>query len=208
MIGEEGKNVEKLSETKEELDKIYKSRASKAAAKIKRINIENNLYDIHTSQSQKKFENQSKIKELKIEGKLFTGTRNVVDGIHDKMKEELNQYGDKEFEDPVSREEEEFLKEVVPYGWSDDEIRKLNDPTTEEEIFKILKYETNLDSAPGEDGITSRFLLTLWKFTSFRWIYVRFLNFTRFSRDFQNPNNTGVMIVKNKKTQSIKYEKK
>ena len=88
------------------------------------------------------------------------------------------------------------------------EIWNLNKPTTEEEVYGILKDETNLDSAPGEDGITSRFLLTFWKMYSFRWMYMKYLNFTRFSDKYKGKNNTGVMVIKNKKSQSIDYEKK
>ena len=65
-----------------------------------------------------------------------------------------------------------------------------------------------MDSAPGEDGITSRFLLTFWKMYSFRWMYMKYLNFTRFSDKYKGKNNTGVMVIKNKKSQSIDYEKK
>ena len=109
------------------------------------------------------------------------------------MRKELERYGEKGLDDPVSLEEEECLNFVESIEWTEEEIQELNRPTTEEEVEEILKHETNLDSAPGEDGLTSRCLLTFWKFSSFRWLYVRFLNFTRSAENYENRNNIGVM---------------
>ena len=124
------------------------------------------------------------------------------------MEEELKAFGDIDDDEPVTGQEEEFLKMIPEHKWSQEEIERLNAPTTEQEVHNILKFETNLDSAPGEDGMTSRSLLKFWKFPSFRWIYIKYLNYTRFSDRYDPSRNRGVMVVLNKKSQSIEYEKK
>ena len=132
----------------------------------------------------------------------------VVGGLQNEMEKELKQHGDLGLNDCVTDEEKNFLDLVEHVTWSEEEINKLNEPTSEQEILRILKNETNLDSAPGEDGLTARFMLILWEFESYRWLYVKFLNYTRFSSTFRNRNNIGIMVIKNKKSQSIEYDKK
>ena len=197
-----------FKEVKEELEKIYHERSLKKLERVKKSRIENNMYDIHVLQNQRRFENQSKVNEIKIKDDIYKGRVNVVEGIQNEMKKELRWYGEKDMDDLNSEEEEEFLRELEDVSWTEEETFQLNKPTTEEEVLNILKYETNLDSAPGEDGMTSRCILTFWKYSSFRWLYIKYLNFSRFSLNFENKNNVGVMVVKNKKSQSIDYDKK
>ena len=49
--------------------------------KMKFCEIDDNVYDIHKLQKEKKYENQKTISELKIDGQLFEGTEQVVKGI-------------------------------------------------------------------------------------------------------------------------------
>ena len=142
------------------------------------MRIQSSSFDIYQLQNQKKYENQGRINELKIGDKVYTGTEEIVDGITLEMEKELQPFGELQFHDPVTEEEEAFLKLLPKYDWSEEEVAKLNEPMSESEVFKILKYETNLDSSPGEDGLTSRCLLRFWEFPSFRWAHVRYLNFT------------------------------
>ena len=90
------------------------------------------------------------------------------------MALELARYGELDFQDPPNEQEREYLDLLPEYTWSGDEVKELNSPVTEEEVLQILKFETNLDSAPGEDGITSRALLSFWRIESFRWVYSYF----------------------------------
>ena len=81
-------------------------------------------------------------------------------------------------------------------------------PTEEIEILNILKFEVDLDSSPGEDGITSRLLLRFMKIDAFKDIYIKYLNYTRRIGSMGQIGNLGIMVVKNKSTQSNEYEKK
>ena len=48
-----------------------------------------NVYDIHKLQNQRKFENQKKITEIKVKGKVYEGTVNIVEAIQKEMELEL-----------------------------------------------------------------------------------------------------------------------
>ena len=82
---------------------------------------------------------------------------------------------------------------------TDEERNKLLEPTNEEEIEFILKYEVDLDSSPGEDGLTYRIIKTFWVWQEFRDLYIDFLNFTRKGNCTGLIDNCGIMTVKNKK---------
>ena len=198
----------KVIEVKRELDGIYRAKAQRRFDKCKKDAISNGDFDLFTMQKQRKFESESRFKEIKINGNLYEGSVNIVDAIQAEMVEELRPYDDKNINDPPTEKEERVLEGLPDFTWTREEVEELTAPTTEEEVYKILKNETKLDSAPGEDGITSRALLKFWEFPAFRWLYIKYLNFTRFSEVGCKDSKVGIMIVKNKKSQSIEYEKK
>ena len=79
-------------------------------------------------------------------------------GIEEKIKNEVKQFSDIKFDAPVSPSEEAFLGKINKLILTDDEKEELLRPTSEEEITFILNNEVDLDSSPGEDGITYRFI--------------------------------------------------
>ena len=88
------------------------------------------------------------------------------------------------------------------------ERNELLSPTNEDEIGFILENEVDLDSSPGEDGITYRFIKVFWEWPAYRKLYLEYLNFTRENKSCGILENFGVMTVKNKKVQSMEYDKK
>ena len=88
----------------------------------------------------------------------MSGTVNVVKAIEDKMCEELAAFDNVDIEAPPSLAEIEFLVKIKKVEWKDEEREILIGPTNEEEIEEILESEVDLDSSPGEDGITYRFI--------------------------------------------------
>ena len=170
--------------------------------------IDDHIYDIHKLQKERKYENQKTISELKINGQMFIGTEAVVSGIQNKMQEELKPYNDVNKDDPPSMEETRFLDLLPQVQWNEEEINKLTSPTTEEEISQILNFEVDLDSAPGDDGITARFIKLFWGFASYRKLFIQFLNSSRSKGNLGCIDNLGIMVVKNKNTHSIEYNKK
>ena len=201
------KDISEMTEIKEELDKIYKDKARKQVNKIRKIEINDHVYDIHKLQNQRKFENQNKITEIKIRGQNYEGTVNVVEAIKREMKSELEYIGMEREEEPTELEHY-FLNKLDTIELSDTEMQELLRPIDEKEIINILRNEVDLDSSPGEDGITSRFLLRFMGIESFRDVYIRYLNYTRKIGSMGKMRNIGVMVVKNKSTQSNEYEKK
>ena len=69
--------------------------------------------------------------------------------------------------DPVSEEESYFLNKVLKLNISDEDTSELLGPGQTEEVNLILHHEVDLDSSPGEDGITYRILNKLIEIPSF-----------------------------------------
>ena len=205
----EGKDcLDELEDVKNQLDLIYQDRSKRKIDKMRCIEIDDQTYDIHKLQNQKKFENQSRLKEIKIDDITYKGTPNVVKAIEEKMRDELKSFGQADFNAPPSEMEEHFLSKLKKVSLNENEMDELLAPTNEEEIGNILENEVDPDSSPGADGITYRFLKCFWKWAAFRKVYLNFLNYTRKNGSSGLAENCGVMTVKNKKVQSIEYTKK
>ena len=206
---EEGENCkQEIIDIKAEINQIQNLRSKKLIDKMRELEVDDYVYDIHKLQKERKYENQKTISELKIGEETFKGTQQVVGGIQTKMMEELKPFGNKTLNEPATQEELNFL-DLIPFvEWTTEEVNKLIGPTTEEEISNILKFEVDLDSAPGEDGITYRFIKHFWTFKSYRRLYLTFLNNTKSEGNLGYVNNLGIMVVKNKNKQSIEYDKK
>ena len=71
-----------------------------------------------------------------------------------------------------------------------------------------LDNEVDLDSSPGEDGLTYRFIKLFWNWKCFEYLYLEFLNYTRSVGNCGVVENIGIMTVKNKKTPSVEFNKK
>ena len=64
----EGKDCsDEFEDVKNKLDLIYQDRSKRKIDKMRCIEIDDQIYDIHKLQNQKKYENQSRIKEIKID---------------------------------------------------------------------------------------------------------------------------------------------
>ena len=200
------KDIKEIKEIKEKLDEIYKNKAMKQVDRIRNIEIKDHVYDIHKLQNQRKFENQKKLTEIKIKGKVYEGTENIVEGIQKEMELELESMIS--MNETPTEEEKYFLEKLEKIDLSDMEVHELIKPTEEKEILNILKYEVDLDSSPGEDGITSRLLLRFMMIDSFKEIYIKYLNYTRRVGSMGQIRNLGIMVIKNKNKQSNEYEKK
>ena len=101
-----------------------------------------------------------------------------------------------------------FLNSIPTYTWREEEIEELSGPIKEEEITHILENEVDLDSSPGEDGITYRVIKLFWRYNSYRSLYVKYLNYTKQIGGMGVGGNMGIMIIKNKNVQSREYDKK
>ena len=144
---------DELNVIKQKMDLIYQERSKRKVDKMRGIKIDDRTYDIHKLQNQRKFENQSRIKEIKIGDFLYQGTPAVVQAISNKIKSEVKSHGDIDFNAPPTSAEEYFLSKLKPLTLGENEKNELLCPTNQEEISFILENEVDLDSSPGEDGI-------------------------------------------------------
>ena len=141
--------------------------------------IDDFVYDINKLQREKKYENQKKMNEIIINDTLYQGIEQVLEAIQCKMQEELKPFNDVDRDAPPSQEEEQFLNFISEVEWTEEEIRKLTGSVTEEEITNILSFQVDLDSSPGVDGITYRFIKIFWSFDAYKKLYLLFLNNSR-----------------------------
>ena len=178
-IGEGKDCFQELQEVKMKMQKIYTERSREKIDKMRCLQIENHMYDIHTLQNRKKYEAQTKIREIQIDGVNYKGIKDVVKAIQDKIANEVEAYEESNLEDSITAEEDFFLSKLDAVELTDEERCKLLEPTSEEEIEYILKNEVDLDSSPGEDGLTYRIIKKFWIWQEFRSLYLNFLNFTR-----------------------------
>ena len=199
---------QEFENVKQKMNLWYQERAKEKIEKMRVCEIEDHVYDIHKLQKQRKYEGQKKINELKIGDVLYTGTNKVIEAIENKMKLELGPHNEDEWNAPVSMQEEEFLSKLSAVVLNEEEREALIGPTNEEEIAQILNHEVDKDSSPGEDGITYRFISLFWTFPEYKYLYLKYLNFTRIDGSYGLVENVGVMTIKNKKKQSNLYEKK
>ena len=136
---------------KEELSKIYMETSSRKVDKMRKLEIEDHVYDIHKLQREKKYENQSRIKEVKINGNIYEGTLEVIKAIEEEMKTEMTSRDIIHRDEPPTEEEILFLDAIPDYQWTSEEIEELNKPTTLEEIRNILDTEVDLDKETTEE---------------------------------------------------------
>ena len=190
------------------LNHFYEERSKRKIEKMRKIEIDDQVYDIHKLQSQRKYEGQKKINEIKLGDNVFIGTREISNAIENKMKLELEAHNDMGLDAPLLEIEEEFISKLAKLELTVEEKEALIAPITEEEVYFILDQEVDKDSSPGEDGITYRFIEIFWKFPEYRRLYIEYLNFKRDDGSLDLVENIGIMTIKNKKTQSTLYEKK
>ena len=91
---------EELESIKKKLNVIYKARAEQAVNKLRGILIDDHVYDIHKLQNQRRFENEGRIKQIKVGENIYTGTVDVVEAIAGVMREELKVGCEEPFENP------------------------------------------------------------------------------------------------------------
>ena len=80
---------------------IYQERAKRKVEKMRCIEIDDHTYDIHKLQNPRKFENQSRFKEIKIGDSFYERTPAVVHAMADKMKIELKAFGNVDFKNII-----------------------------------------------------------------------------------------------------------
>ena len=175
---------------------------------MKFVHIEDHLYDLQKLKAKKKYEMKGKINKIVIDGTTFSGTEGVVNGIREKLVVDLSESGDAGWNDPVSEEESLFLNKVIKLNLSNEENSELLGPVQSEEVNQILHHEVDLDSSPGEDGITYRILKKLIEIQSFLSCMIKMLDHIRINKNMGSLENMGIMKLLNKKLPSNEYVKK
>ena len=198
---------EDFNRLRKELSEIWQVKIQRKISVLKSKEMDDNMYDIHKLQKQKKYENKGKIEELSIDGKNYNGTKEILQGLHEKLTEDLGQ-GSVRIEEPPTEEEIRFLDLLPKLELTDEEIKQLEGPVSEEECEEIFK-ELDLDSSPGNDGITYRMMAHLYRRNLFyKIIFLNTIEWTRVNQDLGHLNDFAVMKLLNKKRPTSNYEGK
>ena len=94
-----------LEDIKKQLNVIYEDKSHRKVDNMRAFEIDTPNYDIHKLQNQRKYETKSRIREIKIADIVYE----VLKGIEAKIRNEVKQFGDLDFDAPISQEEELFL---------------------------------------------------------------------------------------------------
>ena len=190
------------------LNELYREKIVDVIKSAKYLEVKDETYDVIKKQKEMKFEGGSKIEKLKIDDKILDSDLDIIEGVEQKMKQELETDVTKGYNDDFNDDELDFLKYLPKLDLDDEVIEKINSAITEEEVTSILGGEVDLDSSPGLDGITYRFIRLFWGDKIFKKYYLAFLNYIKDVGDFADMSNIGLMVLKNKKGKSIDYSKK
>ena len=199
---------EELNNILNELDLFYKVKIEENIQKAKYIEIKDNVFDIIKKQKLIKFSNGGKIDKIKIDGEIFEEPHDIVENVEKKMREELKYEDNRTVYGDSSDIEGLFLQYLPKLNLDDETIKGLNSDIDETEIFLILDSEVDIDSSPGIDGLTYRFIKLFWNNKIFRKYYLNFINYIKETGKFEENKNVGLMVLKNKKGAAIDYSKK
>ena len=193
---------------RKELSDIWQAKVQRKINKSKSVELEDHMYDIHKIQRQKKHENKGKIKELVIDGQTYNGTSEVLNGIQNKLEQDLDR-GSLPLEYPPSREEMFFLEKLPLLHLTAEEEEDITGPVTEEECKGIFEKQVNFDSSPGIDGVTYRIMWHLYcRFPFYKSLFIKTIEWTRINKGLGHLDDIAVMKMLNKKRQTNKYEGK
>ena len=191
-----------------DLNKFYNKNVQKKIDDSRYLEIKDNVYDIIKKQKETKYRKSGLIDQIKIDGVVYRGNMEIIDAIERKMRNELTGFNSGKTSLPDDKEKQ-FLDFLPKLDLEPFEVENLEKDILEDEIAEVLdSNEIDLDSSPGYDGITYRFIRFFWKNKVFRKLYLNFLNAIKESGDFGPIDNCGVMVLKNKKGNSIEYSKK
>ena len=189
-----------------DLNQFYNKKVKQRIEDAKYLEIKDNVYDLLKKQKEKKFQNSGSLDKIKIDDMTYEGNTEIVDAIELKMRKELSAFVPSK--NGVDKEKY-FLDFLPKLDLLPSEVVELEKVISEDEVENILESKKiDLDSSPGYDGITYRFLKLFWNHSFFRKIFLGFLNEIKDTGDFGPIENWGVMVLKNKKTSSIEYSKK
>ena len=192
----------------QDLNEFYRETNEVRIRDAQFLDIKDNVYDINKSQKAKQFENGNHIDRIRVDGVVYDHKFEMVNAVEGKMRGELKSFH-KDLGSPMADSEDaEFLNLLPKLKLSDEEIGMIEGEVTSAEVENILENEVNLDSSPGIDGLTYRFIKHFWGNQTFREVYMAFINYIKISGNFGRIENVGLMVLKNKKGNSIEYDKK
>ena len=200
---------EELNQIIGELNNFYRSKVRAIIDTAKYLEVKDDTFDIVKKQKEMKYIGGSKIDRIKIDNQVYNTDLEIINQVEKKMREELEHNSKKGIDDGWNDEDLQFLKYLPKLNLSNEKLEAIDSDICEQEVADILSNEVDLDSSPGLDGITYRFIKLFWtNDVNFRKFYLNYLNYIKNTGDFGMNQNLGLMVLKNKKGNSHEFGKK
>ena len=204
-----GKNCQiELKKIINDLNKFYSNENEKRIRNAQYLEIKDNVYDINKVQKAKKFENGNIIEKIRVDGVIYDQSSDMVDAVEAKMRGELKEFQKDLGSNQPDEEDMYFLNMLPRLNIDEEDLSLLEGKISSVEVELILEKDVDLDSSPGVDGFTYRFIKLFWEDVHFQEIYLEFLNYIKDTGDFGPIQNIGIMVLKNKKSNSAEYSQK
>ena len=117
----------------------------------------------------------------------------MVDAVEAKMRGELEEFNKDRGSWMPDEEDAYFLNMLPRLNIDEDDLSRLEGDISPVEVELILEKEVDLDSSPGVDGFTYRFIKLFWGDVHFQEIYLEFLNYIKDTGDFGPIQNVHVI---------------
>ena len=171
---------EELNQIIGELNNFYRNKVKAIINTAKYLEVKDDTFDIVKKQKEMKYVGGSKIEKIKIDNQVYNSDLEIIEQVEKKMREELEDDSKKGIEDGWNDEELDFLKYLPNLNLSNENLEAIVSDICEQEVADILSNEVDLDSSPGLDGITYRFIKFFWKSDMiFRKFYLNYLNYIK-----------------------------
>ena len=89
------------------------------------LQIDDHTYDIHKLQNQSKYQGQTRINEIEIDGVMYSGLSNVLQAISKRIAAEVGHHSDLEMDSSPTLEEEFFLSKLGEVCLTEEEKKRL-----------------------------------------------------------------------------------
>ena len=159
-----------------DLNKFYRDVNEKRILNAQFLEIKDNVFDINKVQKAKKVENGNVIERVIVDGVIYDQSSDMVDAVEAKMRGELEEFN-KDRESWVPDDEDTYFLNMLPrLNIDEDDLSRLEGDISPVEVELILEKDVDLDSSPGFDGFTYRFIKLFWGDVHFQEIYLQSLN--------------------------------
>ena len=195
---------EEYNQVKRQLANMREEKSKKSIIQLRLKNVQDHTWDINKREQMKKKSGVKNMMKLRVDNVTYEGTDEIIKGLEKKLAKDM---GDSDEEEENERNMEFFTEVIKKFRGTEEEVEKLEKRIEEEDLEECLK-EVDLDSSPGEDGITYRGIKKLCENTKIREIFIGAINESIEKDDWGEMKGKVNLILLNKKKNTDDYNGK